>query len=74
MEDKNIENWGWRDGPVVKSTACSSRCPKSILSNYMVAHNHLYWDLVPSSGMQVYMQIEHANIKYLKEKKPLWTE
>ena len=40
----------------------------------MVAHNHLYWDLVPSSGMQVYMQIEHANIKYLKEKKPLWTE
>jgi hypothetical protein len=32
----------------------------SNLSNHMVAHNHLKWDLMPSSGMQVYMQIEHA--------------
>jgi hypothetical protein len=33
----------------------------SIPSNHMVAHNHLKWDLMPSSGMQVYMQIEHSN-------------
>jgi hypothetical protein len=32
----------------------------SIPSNHMVAHNHLYWNLMPSSGMQVYMQIEHT--------------
>jgi hypothetical protein len=23
----------------------------SIPSNHMVAHNHLYWDLMPSSGV-----------------------
>ena len=23
----------------------------SIPSNHMVAHNHLYWDLIPSSGV-----------------------
>jgi hypothetical protein len=23
----------------------------SISSNHMVAHNHLYWDLMPSSGV-----------------------
>jgi hypothetical protein len=27
----------------------------SIPSNHMVAHNHLYWDLMLSAGMQVYM-------------------
>ena len=32
----------------------------------MVAHNHLYWDLMPSSDMKVYMQIEHS---YTKKKK-----
>ena len=32
----------------------------SIPSNHMVAHNHLYWDLVPSSGVQAYMQTEHC--------------
>jgi hypothetical protein len=35
---------GWRDGPAVKSIDCSS-------SNHMVAHNHLKWDLIPSSGV-----------------------
>jgi hypothetical protein len=35
----------------------------SIPSNHLVAHNRLYWVLVPSSGMQVYMHIEHSNIK-----------
>jgi hypothetical protein len=28
----------------------------SISSNYIVAHNHLYGDLVPSSGLRMYMQ------------------
>jgi len=31
----------------------------SISSNHMVAHNHLQWDLVPSSDL-VYMQAEHC--------------
>jgi hypothetical protein len=31
----------------------------SILSNHMVAHYHLYWDLMSSSGIQVHMQIEY---------------
>jgi hypothetical protein len=26
----------------------------------MVAHNHLYWDLMPSSGNQIHMQAEHC--------------
>jgi hypothetical protein len=34
-----------------------------IPNNHMVTHNHLYWDLVPSSGIQVYIQIEHSYIK-----------
>jgi hypothetical protein len=25
----------------------------------MVAHNHLSWDLMPSSGRQVYMQFSY---------------
>jgi hypothetical protein len=28
----------------------------SIPSKYMVAYNHQYWDLMPSSGMQLYTQ------------------
>jgi hypothetical protein len=32
----------------------------SIPSNHTVAHNHLYWDLIPSSGMQVGVQIENS--------------
>jgi hypothetical protein len=27
-------------------------------SNHMVAYNHLYFNLVPSSGLQAYMQAE----------------
>jgi hypothetical protein len=29
----------------------------------MVAHNHLKWDLMSSSGMRAYMQTEHSYIK-----------
>ena len=31
-----------------------------ILSNHMVAHNYMEWGLVPSSGLQEYMQGEHC--------------
>jgi hypothetical protein len=32
----------------------------SIPRNHMVAHDYLGWDLMPSSGRLVYMQIEYA--------------
>ena len=43
----------------------------SILSNHMVAHNHLQWDLMPSSGMYyIYTQNTHTYInKYIFFKK-----
>ena len=31
-----------------------------ILSNHMVAQNYMEWGLVPSSGLQEYMQGEHS--------------
>jgi hypothetical protein len=33
----------------------------SIPNNHMLAHNHLSWDLMPSPGIQVYMQIGRAH-------------
>ena len=37
---------GWRDALLVKSTVAPLlEILSSIPSNYMVAHNHLYWDL-----------------------------
>jgi hypothetical protein len=36
---------------VVKSTDCSSRGPELIPINHIVAHNHLLWDLMRSSGV-----------------------
>ena len=42
--------WGWRDDLVVKRTDCS-RVLSSIPSNHMLAHNHLWWDPMPSSCM-----------------------
>ena len=35
----------------------------SIPRDHIVAHDDLYCDLMPSSGMQAYMQIEHSYIK-----------
>ena len=32
----------------------------SVPSNHMVDHNHLYWDGMPSSGMEVYMHAEKS--------------
>lgn len=45
--------WRWRDGSEVKK---NSEGLSSIPSNPRVAHNHLYRELMPSSGMRVYMQ------------------
>jgi hypothetical protein len=43
----------------------------SSLISHMVIHNHLYWDLMLSSGMQVYMQIEFSNTyKTMKNSTP----
>lgn len=42
----------------------------------MMAHSHLQWDLTPSAGVQVHMQIEHSYIKFkqilrtIKKEKP----
>jgi hypothetical protein len=62
---------GWRDGSVVKSTGCSSEVLSLTPSNHRVAHNHLYWDLTPSAGTQVYMQIEHSYINPLPARRGL---
>jgi hypothetical protein len=32
----------------------------SIPSNHIVAHNHLYWDLMPSSGLQLVIHVNRA--------------
>jgi hypothetical protein len=42
---------GWRDGSEVKTLSALLRVLSSLPSNDMVAHNHLYWDPVPSSGV-----------------------
>lgn len=42
---------GGRDDSVVKRTDYSSRDLSSSPSNYMVADNHLYWDLISSCGV-----------------------
>jgi hypothetical protein len=38
---------------MIKSTDCNvlPKVPSSIPSNHTVAHNHLKWDLMPSSGV-----------------------
>lgn len=48
----------WSNGSVVKSTG--SEIQSLIPGNHI---DGLYWDLIASSGMQVYIQIEHSNIK-----------
>jgi hypothetical protein len=62
------EKMVWRDA----SQAKRIRVPvmSSIPSNHMVAHNHLYWDLMPSSGMQAHIQTEYYihNKSFLKNK------
>lgn len=39
--------------------AALSAVLNSVSSKHMVAHRHLYWDLMPSSVIKSYMQTEH---------------
>jgi hypothetical protein len=55
--------WGTREmAQPLRELSAVPEVLSSISSNFMVAHNHLYWDPIPSSGMQMYMQIEHLYI------------
>jgi hypothetical protein len=45
---------------MLKTLPALSEILSSIPSNQLVAHNNLYWDLMPSSGVQACMQIEHC--------------
>ena len=42
---------GWRDAQWLRTLTAFPEVLSSTLSNHMVAHNHLYWDPMPSSGM-----------------------
>jgi hypothetical protein len=53
-----IKTQGWRDGSAVKSTVCSSRGPEFNPQQPHGGSQPSIMDLMPSSGMQVYMQIE----------------
>jgi hypothetical protein len=46
IENKRLERWF-----SIKSTGYTSRGPSLIPNNYMVAHNHLQWDPMLSSGV-----------------------
>jgi hypothetical protein len=53
---KNDHHWG--------REAALPRVLSSIPSNHMVAPNHLYWDLIPSSGVhedRVLIYIKYMN-------------
>jgi hypothetical protein len=44
----------------------------SVPSNHMVAHNHLYWNLMPTSGMQaerIFIFIKYISESFLKIRK-----
>ena len=50
-ESRNAPSWA---GEMIQGLETLDVLPEvlsSIPSNYMVAHNHLKWDLIPSSGM-----------------------
>jgi|UPI00001EA0AD hypothetical protein len=47
----------------LRASAALPEVLSSIPNNDMVAHNIYKWDLTPSSGMQVYMQVEHSYLK-----------
>jgi hypothetical protein len=46
-----MEEGGWRDGSVVKSTDCSSRSPEFKSQQPHGGPRHLYWDLMLFSGV-----------------------
>lgn len=61
------ETWGWRGGPLVKSTSCSSEDQGSVSSTHVVAHNAFN-----SSSREVWHPHTHAHeIKLLLKKETL---
>jgi hypothetical protein len=58
--EESLKSNNTGDGEMAQRLRALAALPEvlsSIASNHMVAHNHLYCDLVPSSGMQMYMKI-----------------
>ena len=59
---KSVKNFMFGVGEMAQRLRALIALPEdlsSIPSNHMVAHNHLLSDLVPSSGLEPYMQAEH---------------
>jgi hypothetical protein len=52
---------GWRDGSAVKNAL--GEVLNSITSNHMMAHNHLKWNPMPSSGVSEDSYSVHVYIK-----------
>jgi hypothetical protein len=48
------EGEGWRDGSAIRALAALPEVLSSIPSNTHLVHDCLQWDLMPSSGRQVY--------------------
>ena len=46
----------------LRALAALPKVMSSIPNNHLVAHDHLERDLMPSSGVQVYMQRKNADI------------
>ena len=42
----------------LRALAILTQDMRSITGNHIVAHSHMYWDLVPSSVLQEYIQAE----------------
>ena len=58
---KTRVQWGVEIAQLLRELSALPEVLSSIPSNHMTAYNHLPWDLMmPSSGMQVYIQIEHS--------------
>jgi hypothetical protein len=44
-------NWAREMAQWLRASAALPEVLSSILTNHMVAHSHLYWDPMPSSGV-----------------------
>jgi hypothetical protein len=49
--DKRITLWAGEMAQQLRALAAFPEVLSSIPSNHVVAHNHLKWDLMPSSGV-----------------------
>jgi hypothetical protein len=60
IDTERICPWAGEMAQQLRALAALLEVLSSIPSNHMVAHSHLRWDLAPSSGAQVYLQIEYS--------------